>query len=535
MDDDAIKLGGFPVISTEQPPTGFGALSYEATGTDISTWLRRGELPAEQDICDDSTWASGALEYRVTLLPGAAQRYAFAFHVHSHNPMLSWLKRIAKPLEVSANEHAFTKRWNDMLTILLDVPDRRFSDAFNVQLAHLYMFTVANEPRISPVSYPLWWLRDGAYVVVALDKGGFHEFAERACREVAPRDAFGGFGAEGDGPAEGIWMLSEHYLLTRSTDYLRAVYPHVERKAELILKMRHTSEPIKQHNEFRTPESMLRPESDLLCLPAQDGLIRGRMDHHFPLVWINGFAFLGLSRAALCAEALDLDGSRFEHEANDVRAALGRNAPDLFGKNDRDPNSALWPTGWASKDDALISQRFHEFSQTGRCPQGQHSPEPLWTYFEAGQAHNYLLLGQRERAWVSIEYFLSNHVAPRLYTYSEGNKDENSSLLWQQTRGWDHIKHVTPHGWTAAELFLLLRDCLAREQGDTLIIGSGIPAAWMNQPFEIRNLPTYLGKLSFSYEPNTKVVAVEPETPPAGGLVSELPIPVDLKIGRAGR
>ncbi|MCZ7544332.1 MAG: hypothetical protein M5R40_12730 [Anaerolineae bacterium] len=265
-------------------------------------------------------------------------------------------------------------------------------------------------------------------------------------------------------------------------------------------------------------------------MPAQDGLIQGRMDHHFPIMWINGFAFLGLTRAALCAQALGLDGSRFEQEAHDLRDALYRSALTFFGKNDRDVNSALWPTGWASRDDALIVERFDEFWNKVRCPSGKHAPEPLWTYFEAGQAHNYLLLGQRDRAWVSIEHFLSTHVAPGLYTYSEGERDENSSLLWQRTRGWDRIKYVTPHGWTAAELFLLLRDCLAREQGDALIIGSGVPGAWMPESWEVRNLPTHFGEVSFSFEPRGNILAVEVETPPPKGVISELPGPVDLRV-----
>lgn len=158
-----------------------------------------------------------------------------------------------------------------------------------------------------------------------------------------------------------------------------------------------------------------------------------------------------------------------------------------------------------------------------RCPEGKYSPEPLWTYFEAGQAHNYLLMGRRDRAWVLIEMFLSHHIAPGLYTYSEGHEDENSCLQWQRTRGWDKIRFVTPHGWTAAELFLLLRDCLAREVNQSLVIGSGIPEAWLKQSFSIKNLPTYFGRLSYSYDPGTATVKVSCERPPQEGVRSDFP------------
>ena len=322
-------------------------------------------------------------------------------------------------------------------------------------------------------------------------------------------------------------MLSEHYLLTGSLDFLREVYPHIERKAELLQKMLRTKDPVKQHTEFCIPQVMLLPDSDLMCLPAEDGLIMGRMDHHFPIFWINGFAYLALSRAAFCASALGMDGSRFEQEADRLKEALIRKAPELFGQNDRDVNSAFWPTGWASRENKSVQDAFEAFWNTVRRPKGIYTREPLWTYFEAGQAHNYLLLGQRDRACLTVEHFLSSHTAPGLYTYSEGKDDENSSLLWQRTRGWDRIKYVTPHGWTAAELFLLLRDCLAREEGNKLILGSGIPKSWMDKPFAVENMPTYFGKLSFNYEPAGNTLSFQTERPPSGGVEVNFPIPVN--------
>jgi hypothetical protein len=139
-------------------------------------------------------------------------------------------------------------------------------------------------------------------------------------------------------------------------------------------------------------------------------------------------------------------------------------------------------------------------------------------------------MGHRDRAWVSIEMFLSQHTAPGLYTYSEGHEDENSCLQWQRTRGWDKIRFVTPHGWTAAELFLLLRDCLAREVDDALVIGSGIPESWMTQPFSVENLPTYFGRASFAYDPAKRTLTAEVERLPQGGIRSELPGAVKLVV-----
>lgn len=521
--DDRVLVNGAPVLYPVTSPNGFGAVSYAEAETDISALLMRNELPLTDSVSDESTWASGALAYDLTLQPDETRHLDFICHVHANYSKLKWLKPPPKGASVAPQEDRFTRSWLDQTTIELDVPDYRFRDAFFSQLTHLRMFTVYDEPRITPVSYPMWWLRDGAYVVTALDKGGYHDFAERAVRFVASRDAFGGFGAEGDGPSEGIWILSEHYLLTGSLDFLRDIYPDIERKANLLIQMLHTDVPITRKTEFRTSQMLLSPDSDLMCLPADDGMIMGRMDGHFPILWINAFAWFGLTRAAMCAEALGEDGNWFAREADQLRRTLTRRAPELFGKNDRDPNSAFWPTGWASREDEVIKRGFDQFWDTVRCPNGQYAREPMWTYFEAGQAHNYLLLGRPDRAWMTIEHFLTEHIAPGLYTYSEGNGDENSSLQWQRTRGWDRIRYVTPHGWTAAEVFLLLRDCLVREEDNALIVGSGIPSSWLTEPFSVRNLPTYFGAVSVHYSPEKGTLDVEVERLPPGGVHTNLP------------
>ncbi len=541
-----VEVNRFPLLYAEARPDGFGAVSYGETGEDIGTFLRRGELPPAQAVEDASTWASGALEYRVRLAPGAARTFHFVLPVKANDPFLNWLAPPARPLRVAEAERTFAERWREGLTIELDVPDARFRDALYAQLAHLYMFTVHDAPRICPVSYPIWWLRDGVYVVTALDRGGFHEFADRACRAVMHQDAYGGFGAEGDGPGESLWMLSEHYLLSRDEEYLRQVYPHLRRKAELLLEMRRTERPMRRHVEHVVPKYALSPWNDLLCLPPREGLITGRMDGHFPVFWVNGFAHAGLTRAARCARALGeaADAARYEAEAAEVREALRRAAQAEFGHNERDLASALWPTGWATGYDELVGARFAEHWDQVRCPGGQYTPEPLWTYFEAAQAHNRLLLGEREQAWRSIEHFLTDHTAPGLYTYHEGEGDENSFLLWQHVRGWDQIHYVTPHGWTAAELFHLLRDCLLYEQGEELVIGAGVPEAWMSsgRPFGVAHAPSHFGEVSWQYSPAEQVVHVSAARPPARLVVGlptatwDGPMPADGRVvlGRRG-
>jgi hypothetical protein len=158
-----------------------------------------------------------------------------------------------------------------------------------------------------------------------------------------------------------------------------------------------------------------------------------------------------------------------------------------------------------------------------------YNPERLWTYFPVGEAHNYLLLGQRDRAWQTIEWYFANQSAPGTYAWSEGQRDENSALLlWQKTRGWDKMHCVTPTGWTLSEMFLLLRDCLVREDGDALVLGLGVPQSWMDKPFSVTDLPTHFGRVSYSYDPLKRSIMVSAERPVPGGIRSAFPCNVQV-------
>ena len=460
---EVLSLNGKPLVYCQETPAGFGALSYAETKQDISVVLQKGKMPKQQAVEDDSGWASGAFEYAVALAPGASCEIHLMFYLHYQADNLTWLKAPDLPLNIEAAQAGFVENWRQVYPTRLHLPDRRFEEAFYAQLNHMHMATVLSGPRTTPVTYPRWWMRDGAYQIVALDKGGLHDFAERACFQAARKDYFTGFGSEADVPGEFIWLASEHYLLTHSSEFLEAIFPYIREKADMIVRMRHTDKPLIFSTEFITHEHAFRPDTQVCCAPAQDGLVVGRMDFHYPLMFVNGFCFLGLNRAAVCARELGVEqeAARYQSEADSLRQAMLNAAPRLFATNERDTCCALTPHGWAYPDDPLIRQKYQDYWIKKWCPDGVIHHEPLWTYFEVGDAHNRMLLGECEQMWAILNHYLDEHSAPGLYTYSEGDRDENSSLLmWEKCRGWDRAQTTTPAGWTAAELFLLLRDAL---------------------------------------------------------------------------
>src|SRR5262249_28493870 len=62
---------------------------------------------------------------------------------------------------------------------------------------------------------------------------------------------------------------------------------------------------------------------------------------------------------------------------------------------------------------------------------------------------------------------------------------------------------ATPHAWAMAELHLLLRDALAYEDGDRLILFAGVPAEWFRQPIHLHAFPTHFGPMNVDWQPGS--------------------------------
>ena len=138
--------------------------------------------------------------------------------------------------------------------------------------------------------------------------------------------------------------------------------------------------------------------------------------------------------------------------------------------------------------------------------------KPLWTYFNVAEAHQWLALGQPDKAWDDLRWFWDNQASPGLFTWWEGKGEENTFHRWEQARGWVAPAHVTPHYWTAAEMLLLQLDMLAclDESGNepTLVIGAGIPKEWLDMTMSVKGLATRLSKVDWEWRNGKMIVRV---------------------------
>jgi hypothetical protein len=403
-------------------------------------------------------------------------------------------------------------------TLKLDLPDEQFIDSLNAQVAHIMMGLVDKETRPGePTNYPSSWQRDGAYQIVALTRAGQLEVAKELSTYFAENDFFGGFGPEADAPGLSIWALKQVAEQLNDPEYNQWLWPHVRRKAEFILEMLATEQPIHQPvSTSIVPQMMDKKYSEvtLVADPAQNGLAIGRMDNQRPLLFVNAVSYRGLLDAASLAERVNrpTDARRWRTKATELQQAweMAFKAPEL--DNPRTYISGLWPT-WVAASHEDFQENLHERWTELRNIQGEFHKTPLQTYFDIAEAHQWLFLEKPERVWATLRWFWNHQASPGLYTWWEGNGEQNTSGRWEQVRGWIDPPHVTPHYWTAAEMLLLQLDMLVYLEQDTykpaFVVGAGVPEEWLNQPMSVKEIPVQGSRVSWEWDGQEMHVQVQ--------------------------
>ncbi len=471
-----------------------------------------GQTPPHVQVADPQGWCFGLARFDITLAPGAIWQVHLDCPLQTYGNLMHEFPGRAQPrpqhFQRRAERHL--ANWQERLgVVVIEAPDGNFCNAFYAGLQHMLTAVVGNQARITPLAYPLAWLRDSVYIIRCLDLAGCHELARATTDYCARNDFFGGFGAEGDAPGEGIWALVEHYRITRDREWLASVYPAIRRKSDWLFRMRRTDRPIQIFVD--TPVlafTHAERASGVICVAARDGLIQGAMDHgvDYSLGWINQWALGGLRAAAFAASELgyDEDAKAYTTEADVLQQALIAHiaAHPEYLDYERTVNSLLWPTrAWEQAPDA-VAAGFRHWWVENRGVDDVYKPEPYWLYFEFAQAHNALLFGERDWAWRTVQFRLAHQDLPGLYGWREGADGVGTDnaiygvTLINQLRGCHRFDSITPHGWSQAELWLLQRAMLLDEWQNGLLLFAGVPAAWLTPgaQIRIRHAPTWYGR-----------------------------------------
>lgn len=480
------------------------------------------EAPAEALVLPaDARWDCpvGAALVRLTLAAGTPA--CLRYRIHHGFAGRFWNDALPRSgrHDARTTQAAFASAaadWGKALPARLSAPDPRVALAWERSAWHLLAAMENGLPRIGAVNYPIFWLRDGIIILRALDLIGRPDLARRGCDWIAPIEFSGGFGAEADAPGEGVYALVAHARITRDRAWLAEQWPFIRRRVRFAERMLATTVPLRELSDNRFAWMTNSPGGSVVCLAAVNGLVHGRMDGHTPDFFINCWtqaAFAcGAEAAAAAGDATE--SARLAALGRELDERIARHLLPEFANNDRNPIITPWPSNALSGHHDELKQRFLAWYRQHRLgPDGSRTAEPLWTYFEAAQAHNAIRLGFVEEGWTSLRGMLDASGAWDCGHFGEGQPIGHEMLPYHnchpgpagsERRGWLDPAVAThgnmPHNWTAGEILAALRDCFVVEQDGRLHLGAGVPRAWRipGQSIAAERLPTDLGTVSFT-------------------------------------
>lgn len=400
--------------------------------------------------------------------------------------------------------------------VSLLLPEPEFQVCLNAQVAHLMMGLVGLECRPGdPIALPVHSTRECAKIAVALAQAGQLEVARQISRVLAERDFAGPYGPEADAPGWALWALNEISSRLMEGAYDVSIGPHVLRKVQLIYEMVLAQRPISK--PVLGPVFPQLARSPLLSLVAdtpQNELIRGKIEQDWDQLYVSAISHRGLLSAA---QQLERSGDPTTAElwrvlAGELQQAyVGGFRPPA---TDRDWTylDGLWPSWIAAPLLVAYTNNLQSRWVMAHDQKGNPRRRPMDCGFALAESHQWLYAGRPERAWNTLSWLLRNQASPGLFTWWDDIPGGLAFSQWDQARGWVKPQPVTPHYGAAAEMIMLQLDMLAyldeSNLEPVLVIGEGIPPAWMSQRMSARGLSTRLGRVDWIWQNPQMVVTL---------------------------
>jgi hypothetical protein len=377
----------------------------------------------------------------------------------------------------------------------LRIPDARFQGLYDAALRTLVLHA-PGEVYAGPYTYKRFWFRDAAFILHALMCAGLSARAERALDEFPSRQtAFGYFHSqdgEWDSNGEALWIM-QRFCELNGRPPKGHWWRSIRRGAQWIERKRLS-------DSGDTPHAGLLPAG----FSAEH---LGPNDYYY---WDDFWGIAGLRAAAHLARSLGetaaADG--FDRSAKILEAAVDRS---LAGVAARLGCPAMPASPYRRLDAGAIG------SLAAGYPLGVFQAKDRRLLDTARfLMDNCFVEGAffQDMIHSGVNIYLSLHVAQVLLRAGDPRHFEvirAVAALASPTGQWPEAVHPRTHGgcmgdgqhvWAAAEWILMIRNCFVREEGERLILGSGIPQDWLSGTQTIRfgPAPTSFGPITISID-----------------------------------
>lgn len=389
------------------------------------------------------------------------------------------------------------RSWQTILAegSVLTTPDERINAIVRASLSTLLLLIDKDSITPGPFTYHLFWFRDAAYMIAALDRFGFSKWTGQIIRAFARHQTKNGYfcsqQGEWDSNGQALWTTWQHSLTTGDRSLLHDMMVPLQRGYSWIDTTRMTG---KEH--ARKPWFGLMPRG----LSAEH---LGLVDHYF---WDNFWSLAGMEAYIGICDVLGLENesARARRSSSQFRADIERaiSSVQQHFRTSAIPASptrgidcgmigsicAAYPLQLMPANDHRIIHTVEilseKFSHNGMFFQ-QFIHSGANPYLSLQIAHVWLFAGDRERFWTMLNRVID--CATPTWNFPEA--------IHPITHGG--VMGDGHHGWAAAEIVLAMRDAFVYDTARIsaveyeLILLSGIPASWFtaDRQFSLTNAP----------------------------------------------
>ncbi|HET7232916.1 MAG TPA: discoidin domain-containing protein [Longimicrobium sp.] len=553
-DGTTVRVNGRFVVKPLTRPAAFGAATFD--NGNVVDALRRERLPSASAVHDPFGAASAALAYPLAVAPGGHVDVWIAAPMHVDAD--TGAPVVSSPAEANATGErhlaATVREWEAKLNrVVIDLPPsgQRIANSIRSNLA--YVLINRDGPSIQPGSrsYERSWIRDGSLTSAALLRLGHADDVRAFAEWYAPYQFASGKvpccvdrrGAdpvpENDSHGELIYLIAEYARHTGDRAFLRRMWPHVSRSVAYIDSLRH----LRMTAEYQTPEKRafhgLLPESI-----SHEGYSAKPMHSY----WDDSFALRGLKDATWIADVLGRpERAAYARMRDDFqrdllasyRASMAMHHIDFLpgsvelGDFDATSTTVAVSPGGAQRDlpHPALERTFEKYWEGFTARRDGRAQWDGYTPYEWRTVGTMVRLGWKERALEAVDWFFEHQRPPAWNAWGE--------VVYRDPLTTKFIGDL-PHTWVGSDFIRSALDLFAYERDDegVLVIGAGIPAAWVTEApgVSIRGLSTHFGPLSYTMraEGGRVRLRIAPglRTPP-GGLVIRSPLDRPVRIATA--
>ncbi|MDH3691950.1 MAG: hypothetical protein OEU36_21120, partial [Gammaproteobacteria bacterium] len=416
--------------------------------------------------------------------------------IEIHIPLKSERKKMA-----SGAATAVGSSWTESLKgrCQLHIPDERFMYLYDTALTTLIL-SAPGEVYPGPYTYKRFWFRDAVFIVHALLCAGLLDRAERALNRFPLRQTSRGYfhsqEGEWDSNGEVLWIVNRFSELTGRSPKADW-WPCIKRGAHWICKKRLAQDDHTLHSGL---------------MPAGFSAEHfGPSDYYY---WDDFWGIAGLHAAVKLAEVFGDDEARreYRHQADSFASALEQSLGKVA---ERQKRPAMPASPYRRLDAGAIG------SLAASYPLQLFSAKDLRVidavnflidecFVDGGFFQDMIHSGVNPYLTLHIAQVLLRAGDPRYFDLVK-----RVATLASPTGQWPEAIHPRTgggcmgdgqHAWAAAEWVLMIRNCFVREEGDRLILGSGIAPDWLaaGEPLRFGPAPTSFGVVSLLVTPNAE-------------------------------